>query len=150
MEQRRAPLSEKMRPAQLSARSMSTTPAPTVSPATHRLRFELIIGSVLLALGLFGVPAVVYLVGIKLLGPYGEGAGLGTFYVNFFADLASGTGRAWSLALGPLVAVSLVRLLFLKRPTLDEEGDEESAAPRQAAGPRTAANRRKEPSVNLD
>jgi len=128
---------------------MSTT-APTASPTTHRLRFELIIGSVLLALGLFAVPAVVYLVGIKLLGPYGESAGLGTFYVDFFADLASGTGRAWSLALGPLVAISLVRLLFLKRPTVDQEGDEESAAPRRASAPRTAGNRRKEPSVNLD
>jgi hypothetical protein len=129
---------------------MSTTPAPIASPTTHRLRFELIFGSVLLAFGLFAVPAVVYLVGIKLLGPYGEGAGLGTFYVNFFADLASGIGRAWNLALGPLVAVSLVRLLFLKRRPADEEGDGESAAPRQAAAPRAAGNRRKEPSVNLD
>ena len=78
--------------------------------APHRLRLELILGSVLLALGLFAVPAIVYWVGIKLLGPYGDGAdvGLGTFYADFFGDLASGTGRAWSLALGPLVLVSLV------------------------------------------
>ena len=122
----------------------------------HRLRFELIAGSVLLALGLFAVPAVVYLVGIKMLGPYGEGSGLGTFYANFFADLASGTGRAWSLALGPLVVISLVRLLFLRRAGNspgdpagdDEEGD---VAPRQVP-PREAAarGRRREPSVNLD
>jgi hypothetical protein len=123
----------------------------------HRLRFELIAGSVLLALGLFAVPAVVYLVGVKLLGAYGEGAGasLGTFYADFFGDLASGTGRAWSLALGPLVLISLVRLLFLKRSddgTAGRTGDDEvDAAPRQAPSREAApGGRRREPSVNLD
>ena len=129
---------------------------PAMPTNHHRLRFELIAGSVLLALGLFAVPAVVYLVGIKMLGPYGEGSGLGTFYANFFGDLASGTGRAWSLALGPLVVISLVRLLFLKRAGNspgDRAGDDEDvdAAPRQAPAREAAAGgRRREPSVNLD
>lgn len=123
---------------------MPTTPPPTTSRAANRLRFELIVGSVLLASGLFAVPAVVYLVGIKLLGPYGEGTGLGAFYAEFFADLASGTARAWSLVLGPLLTVSAVRLLFLKRPAIDQGDDEEDAAP-GATG-----NRRQEPSVHLD
>lgn len=69
---------------------------------------------------------------------------LGAFYAEFFADLASGTARAWSLVLGPLLTVSAVRLLFLKRPTIDQGDDEEDAAP-GATG-----NRRQEPSVHLD
>jgi hypothetical protein len=123
---------------------------------THRLRFELILSSVLLALGLFAVPAIVYWVGIKLLGPYGEGAsaGLSTFYADFFGDLASGTGRAWSLALGPLVLVSLVRLLFVRRPpqsgTEGELDEEARIAPPQPMRPQPPPARRKEPSVNFD
>ena len=132
----------------------------TLPRTTHRLRFELILSSVLLALGLFAVPAIVYWVGIKLLGPYGEGAGaaLSTFYADFFGDLASGTGRAWSLALGPLVLVSLVRLLFVRRPPQSgkeggQEGelDEEARiAPPQPMRPQPPPARRKEPSVNFD
>jgi len=128
----------------------------TLPRSSHRLRFELILGSVLLALGLFAVPAIVYWVGIKLLGPYGEGAGvsLSTFYADFFGDLASGTGRAWNLALGPLVLVSLVRLLFVRRPPngLPEgELDEEARiAPPQPVPQQPPAARRKEPSVNFD
>jgi len=128
---------------------------PTRPHPSHRLRFELILGSVLLAVGLFAVPAVVFWVGIKLLGPYGEGAGAGlaTFYADFFGDLAAGVGRAWSLALGPLVLISLLRLLFLRRPPMDEPADgqgEDDAAPRQSVPRETAAGRRKEPSVSFD
>jgi hypothetical protein len=89
-----------------------------------RLRFELIFASVWLAVGFFLVPAVVFWVGIALLGPYGEGqgAGLGTFYGDFFGDLANGEVRAWSLALGPLALISLIRALYLgTRPARETE-----------------------------
>lgn len=119
---------------------------------TRRLRFELIFGSIWLAVGLFLLPALVYWVGTTLLGPYGEGAGVGTFYGDFFGDLASASGRAWTLAVGPLVLVSLLRLIFLRRSA--DEADEGDAAPRQ---PRPAipaddrsGRRRVEPRVSLD
>jgi len=48
----------------------STTDA---SAPSHRIRFELIFGSVWLAVGLFLLPAVIFWVGIAMLGPYGEG-----------------------------------------------------------------------------
>jgi hypothetical protein len=73
------------------------------------LRTEVIVGSILLAIGLFVVPAAVYTVGTKLLGPYGEhGASMSAFYGAFFADLAGGEPRTWMLALGPLVLISIV------------------------------------------
>lgn len=125
---------------------------PGTQPPRNRLRHNLLLGSIWLAVGLFVMPALVYWVGIALLGPYGDGAGIGTFYGNFFADLASGSARAWTLALGPVLLASLLRLIFLRRPTADEP--EQEAAPRQ---PRPAAssadhssNRRVEPRVTLD
>ena len=106
------------------------------APRTQsRMGFELILGSALLAFGLFVVPAGVYLVGQALLGPYGDtaastaAAGLGTFYGNFFGDLASFAGRAWTLALGPLVLVSWVRLLFLRRRGSDSEDERNDIPP---------------------
>jgi hypothetical protein len=97
-------------------RLVRTDSASAATPAQRRLRFELIFASVWLAVGLFLVPALVFWVGIALLGPYGESgrsAGLGSFYADFFADLATGEVRAWLLVLGPLVLMSLVRLIFL-------------------------------------
>ncbi|WP_116810974.1 hypothetical protein [Steroidobacter cummioxidans] len=107
----------------------------------HRLRFELIFASLWLVVGLFLLPALIFWVGGALLGPYGasdqQGAGLSTFYIDFFADLTDMSGRAWSIALGPLLLMYLLRAVFIgvkaapvERKTLDE--DEEPPAPRRA------------------
>jgi uncharacterized membrane protein len=117
-----------------------------------RLRTELIIASVWLAVGLFLVPPVVYLVGTKLLGSYGNGnAGMSTFYGAFFADLASGESRTWMLAVGPLVLISIVRLLYIgvgaKRSTSRDEDAEELPPPRQTPPP-AKERRRVEPRVS--
>jgi hypothetical protein len=117
-------------------------------PQNHRLRFELIAGSILLAFGLFVLPGLVYWVGSTLLGEYGQDAGVGTFYGDFFGDLATGVLRAWALALGPLVIVEVVRLLFLRRPG-GKSPDEDAASP-QVVAPRDAHGRRVEPRVSLD
>lgn len=104
---------------------------------THRLRFELIFGSLWLAFGLFLLPALIYWVGTAALGPYGENTGLSTFYSDFFGDLAEGAGRAWVIALGPLVLIYLIRAIFIgvksdqtPRAALDE--DEDEPPPRRA------------------
>ncbi|HMN43088.1 MAG TPA: hypothetical protein PKE27_00805 [Povalibacter sp.] len=114
----------------------------------HRLRFELIAASLLLAFGLFVLPAPVYWVGSTLLGPYGKDAGMGTFYGDFFGDLAIGGIRAWALALGPLIIVEIVRLLFLRRAGPDSS--DAHAAPPQTSPRRDAEGRRVEPRVSLD
>lgn len=80
---------------------------------SHRLRFELIFASLWLAFGLFLLPALIFWVGGALLGPYGENAGLSTFYVDFFGDLADASGRAWTLALGPILLIYLLRAIFI-------------------------------------
>jgi hypothetical protein len=110
---------------------------------THRLRFELIFGSLWLAFGLFLLPALIYWVGAALLGSYGDNKGLSTFYSDFFGDLADGAGRAWSIALGPLVLMYLLRAVFLgvkadqlEREPIDE--DEPPPPPRRAPAPKEA------------
>lgn len=84
---------------------------------TRRLRFELIFASLWLAFGLFVLPALIFWVGGALMGPYGatdqQGAGLSTFYIDFFGDLADTSGRAWSIALGPLLLMYLLRAIFI-------------------------------------
>ncbi|MBL8265527.1 hypothetical protein [Steroidobacter sp.] len=79
----------------------------------HRVRFELIFGSLWLAFGLFLLPALIFWVGGAVLGPYGENASLGRFYGDFFGDLADTSGRAWSIALGPVLLMYLLRAIFI-------------------------------------
>jgi hypothetical protein len=115
---------------------------------SRRLRFELIFASVWLAIGLFLVPALIFWVGIVLLGPYGDGPGegMGAFYADFFGDLATGEVRAWLLALGPLILVSLLRAIFIGKRPAAASSDEPPAEP---APPRakSAEHRRVEPSI---
>lgn len=119
---------------------------------SRRLRFELILASLGLAFGLFLLPALIYTVGAALLGAYGENAGLSTFYVDFYGDLADGSGRAWILALGPVVLVYLLRAVFIgvRSKTADPlDSDEPRYEPprRQAPPPRREAPVRKSSSA---
>lgn len=119
------------------------------SPMRRRLRFELVFASIWLGFGLFLLPALIYAVGILLLGPYGEGSGLGRFYADFFGDLVEPSGRAWALVLGPLVLISVLRLLFLDvraRPSADDEADDSPRAP----PPPAREHARVEPRVSLE
>jgi hypothetical protein len=113
----------------------------------HRLRFELIFASIWLAFGLFVLPALIYGVGILLLGPYGENAGLGAFYADFFGDLVAPTGRAWALVLGPLVLISVLRLLFLD---VRSQRPEDEEAPHTPRTPPAREQARVEPRVSLE
>lgn len=106
--------------------------------SSRRLRFELIFASLALAFGLFVLPALIFSVGSALLGPYGEKAGLSTFYVDFYGDLAEGAGRAWVLALGPLVLIYLLRAVFIGVRTKKVEAadlDEPPYEPRRPVPP---------------
>ena len=105
-------------------------------PRSHRLRFELIFGSLWLAFGLFVLPALIFLVGNALLGAYGENAGLSRFYIDFYADLADASGRAWSIALGPVVLMYLLRAVFIgvkSQPGAREEVDDDVPSPPRRA-----------------
>ncbi len=97
----------------------------------QRLRFELIFASIWLAIGFFVFPAMIYGVGILLLGPYGENAGLGSFYADFFGDLVEPAGRAWILALGPVILISALRLVFFNFRRSSDAEPEPPPPPRE-------------------
>lgn len=69
---------------------------------------EALLALALLAFGLFCLPALVYLVGQRIIGPY-EGGGLYGFYEAIGFSLAAGRPAAWLLALSPYLVVQLVR-----------------------------------------
>jgi len=102
----------------------------TPPPSSHaRMRFEIIFASAWVAIGLFALPAAIYLVGVLMLGPYKPGAGLMQFYTDFFGDLATPTLRAWILALGPLVLITLIRLVFWGVPVRERRASVPEEAP---------------------
>lgn len=108
-----------------------------------RVRFELIFASLWLAFGLFLLPALIFWVGNALLDAYGENAGLSTFYIDFFGDLADGSGRAWTLALGPLLLIYLLRAIFIgvkSEPTARADVEDETP-PRHAPPKKEPAKR---------
>ena len=114
----------------------------------RRVRFELIFAGVWLAVGLFLLPALIFAVGGSLLGPYGDSGRLGSFYGDFLGDLAEPSVRAWAIALGPLVLISILRLIFVgagREPAKPRDPDEDRPPP-----PRRHAedHRRVEPRVS--
>jgi hypothetical protein len=115
----------------------------------RRARFELIFASIWLAVGLFVLPATIFAVGGALLGPYGENSRLGRFYGDFFGDLAEPSMRAWALALGPLVLISVLRLVFAgagRGPEPPQDSLAEPPAPRRGH----EETRRVEPRVSAE
>ncbi len=74
---------------------------------------ETLLALVLLAVGLFALPAAVYLVGQEIIGPYE--AGLAGFYDAIGNALIAGNPYAWILVLSPYLSVQLLRLLLRLR-----------------------------------
>ena len=129
--------------------SMNASPDQAASPnprRNNRLRFEVIFASLWLAFGLFVLPGLIFAVGVPLLGPYAGNGGLGSFYANYFRDLAEPSGRTWSLVLGPLFLISILRAIFVGvgRPDPDTASQHESSA--RSAGETV----RVEPRIGLD
>lgn len=76
-------------------------------------RREMLLFAVLAGLGLLLFPALVYGVGVLLLGEYRAGASAGAFYADLYAELAAPSPWAWLLVLGPWLGVQWLRLLWL-------------------------------------
>lgn len=95
------------------------------------LRREAIVLAVFAGFGLLVLPALIYLVGQQLLGEYRPGAGMGDFYGDFYSQLGTLSIWAWTLALGPWLAVVFLRVLWLPlrllgrgtAPVPEESGD---------------------------
>jgi hypothetical protein len=127
------------------------TPPPDGAGNRYRrhARFEVIFTSIWLVVGLLVLPATIFFVGGALLGPYGDDGGLGRFYGDFFGDLAEPSVRAWAIALGPLVLISLLRLVFAgagRGPQQPQGEPERPATPRRTA----EEVRRVEPRVSAE
>lgn len=87
--------------------------------------------------GLFVLPALVFLVGQQLLGPYRPDAGMSTFYGDLYGHLAAGSPWPWLLVMGPWLTIQLLRLLWLpiSRGTRRPPPHAERAAPEPRAEP---------------
>ena len=70
---------------------------------------ELSIAAALLAFGLIALPFAVYVVGQRLLGEYGEGAGMLDLAESVWLDLLSFRLPAWILVLSPYLTIQLAR-----------------------------------------
>jgi hypothetical protein len=81
---------------------------------SQRLRFELLLAGVCIAVGALVLPSLVYGVGVLLLGKYADG-GLGAFYGNLYRDLAGASVPAASLIFGPWLVITLARLPLIGR-----------------------------------
>lgn len=63
-----------------------------------------------LAAGFLLGPMIVFFIGQGVLGPYDDGAGLGSFYANFRQALGRGLPSAWIMFLSPYLLVQWLRL----------------------------------------
>jgi hypothetical protein len=103
-----------------------------------RVRFEVLFAAGWLLFGALVLPAMVYVVGQTLFGPYEDG--LGRFYVDLYSDAVAGSGRALGLVLGPYVIMLLARAPFIGFGKSQEEhpGKDEAPPAKKAAAPRSA------------
>lgn len=73
-----------------------------------RILKEAFLALALIAVGLFLLPAMIYLVGQLLVGEYD--GGMGAFYLALADSLSTGNAFAWLLIASPYLIVQLLRL----------------------------------------
>jgi hypothetical protein len=93
--------------------AMTEAPTPSAS-GTSALRWR---KEILLAIGCLGstllvLPALIYAVGVPLLGAYGGGEHVGSFYGDVFRNLIGLVGRTWFIVLAPYLLLCVLRLIF--------------------------------------
>ncbi|MEQ1579999.1 MAG: hypothetical protein ABL964_05365 [Steroidobacteraceae bacterium] len=123
--------------------AMSGDPSSTSSLRQFR-RFEAWLAVGLIGFGLIVLPALIYVTGALLLGAYGGGEHLGSFYGDYFRDLGK-TPQTWALALGPYVLVQLVRLIFTDFGNSSPPPAEDKREP----APASRTRERREPTIKL-
>ena len=129
----------------MAANPPAQVPEAATTGSNHLalLRRELLILGIAVVGGLVVVPLLIWVVGNRILGPYTHGtdtsAGTGParLLADFFDGLVHGSVIFWLVALGPLVLVTLARLLWaLIR-----------SSPRPAAPAAPAPAQRREPTL---
>lgn len=79
-------------------------------------RKELTAAVVLLIFGVAVLPALIYLVGVIIIGPYEGDGGIGGLYGSLLRALGEPQAAAWLLILSPYAVVQLLRAALLLRP----------------------------------
>ncbi|HXY75750.1 MAG TPA: hypothetical protein VEH54_02475 [Steroidobacteraceae bacterium] len=115
-----------------------SSPPPTAEPTmlerlkelweSHpRTQRELVIFGLMFAIGLFGVPFLIWYVGNRMLGPYTHGqnthAGPFALLLDYFTGLMHGSAVFWAVALGPFVMLLLSRIIVLLIRARPPRGD---------------------------
>ena len=80
-----------------------------------KLAREALLALALIAVGLILLPALVYLVGQRIVGAYADG--MGGLYAATGDALISGNFFAWILVLSPWLCILLIRCLWWLRPS---------------------------------
>jgi hypothetical protein len=114
-------------------------PAPHERPQHGRVPFgarpwlqrELIIYGVAIGCGLILMPFLIWSIGSRVLGPYthGDNAHAGPFalFGDFWVGLVHGSAVFWIVALGPALAILLVRLFLALLRVLPSPGRDRRA-----------------------
>lgn len=79
-------------------------------------RKELVTAVLLLVFGVAILPALIYLVGTLVVGPYEDGSGISGLYGKLFQALIEPQAAAWLLILSPYVVVVLLRAVIALGP----------------------------------
>lgn len=96
----------------VSPDSESAAP-PGAGRSPSRLRKELLIFSIFVAIGLVVLPFAIFKTGEILLGDYSsEGLGIGHLYGDILRGLGAGDWTAWLLVLGPWLGIMMIRVLW--------------------------------------
>lgn len=74
------------------------------------VKFELILGLTLLAVGTLALPVGIYWVGQIVIGGYESDAGVAGLIGSIWDDLGRGSVVAWFLVLSPYVVIQLLRV----------------------------------------
>ena len=77
--------------------------------ATKPWHREIVLAALLIGFGLLVLPFVVYFVGQRILGDYGEGLGAAALAEAIWLDLLSFRPAAWILVLSPYLTIQLAR-----------------------------------------
>jgi len=127
----------------LAATNIPTDPDDTPT-ASSRWRKQATLAAICLGFGVLILPALIYVVGAKILGAYGGGPGISSFYGDFFRNLISGGLRTWFIVLGPYLLLAVLRLIFWPRRN---KLPVNQAGPIDAIAQPTATRERREPFV---
>ena len=79
-----------------------------------KLARESLLAIGLIAVGLIVLPAIVYFVGQRVIGPYSDG--IGGLYAALGDALITGNVFAWILVLSPYLCILLIRCFWWLRP----------------------------------